>query len=819
MRKGILYIILIVLLSQLSGCAYYNTFYNARKFYGVAAKERKKRERLQVVELSPEEKQQQKNLGNVSTSAASKPSATEMQNYQKAIEKASSLLEFYPKSRWVDDALMMLGECFYFRGEYSRALRKFEEVIKLYPDSRHVPYAHLYTAKTFLGLTEFDNAEKKFRDVALDASNPARVRQEAEYELAGLYYVKENYDLAADEYRRTAKESGDELIRAMSLYRLGECLIKLKYFDQAPDVFKRAVDASPNVDFRSQATIKMGEAQSLVKDYQAAIRTFSVLLSKELEVKRIPIIKLHLANNYRLNGDLESALKWYKNIIEEHKSTEASAQSYYALGEIEEFVNHDYRKAKENYDLVRGEASSSQIAVKAKDRSDSIKEMLDLRQSIDELLGIATKIDSLDEEGGNGKKKKSAVDDAPIDLSADGMWMNYTGRDRPAPRSLAGTEAERAGLVSAATDSSVSDSTSAQVALPDSAKEAERQKSLELKKAAQLAEKRLALAELLMFNFDKPDSAMQLFLQVVESKPDSNMTSRALYSIGYIMRSVRKDTMLADSLFRALIYLYPKSPHAEGARRFLGQPLLSEKVDSAMFVFARAEEAYWRNKNAEEAMQLYASIGDDYPESPFAAKAQYGIGWLYENALNDYDKAIATYKTVVEKYPESIYGKELKAKLARHEQAIQAIEARKKAIADSIAQAEQKLAQAIADSLRGGAPDSTQAALAATAADSSAQSDSLATAANQDSSAQSDSLATATGPDSLAAPVLSDSVVDTAGVRPPDAAPPLDTPVLQQQEEDMALPDDEIKPDDSKTPQKPKKPPKDDKKRNLEELR
>ena len=46
-----------------SGCAYYNTFYNAKDFYKKAEKKRKEREKTQVVELSPEEQERLRKSG------------------------------------------------------------------------------------------------------------------------------------------------------------------------------------------------------------------------------------------------------------------------------------------------------------------------------------------------------------------------------------------------------------------------------------------------------------------------------------------------------------------------------------------------------------------------------------------------------------------------------------------------------------------------------------------------------------------------------------------------------------------------------------
>ncbi len=693
------------------GCAYYNTFYNAKKFYNTASAERKKRQRTQVVELSPEEKEQLKRQGITSSSDANRPSSQEMQSYQQAIEKASSVLEFYPKSKYVDDALMLLGESFFHRREYSKALRKFEEITELYPDSKFIPNARLLMAKTYSGLQKFDDAERQFRELALDTKLEKSIREEAEYELAGLYYEKGNYDLAAQEYSKAVGSSVDKLMRAMSLYRLGECLIILKEFDEAPKIFRRAVKESPNEDFKAQATFKLGQAQSLVKDYDAAVRTFDDLLSKEFEVKRIPMIKLELANNLRAKGDLAGALKWYQNLVEEHKRTDASARSYFALGDIEEFVNGDYKKAKENYDLVRGEFASSLIAPEAKRRSDNIAALQELKNSIAQLEGRTTTADSTvaGKDGKNGEKGQEVEkDDAPIDLSSDAMWVNYAGRDRPPPTTLQNMTAadlqraaalrERQQSEGVAADSTVGATQGLVKAPLDSAalaKEAEKNKQLKL---VQLTQKQLALAELLLFNFDKPDSAIEFYIKVIEGDVDSSLSARALFSLGYVFRSVKKDSSLADSIFKKLLTLYPKAPQAEGARRAVGLPLANNKVDSAQLLFLKAEDAYWEKHDHRRALTLYKEASERFPKSHYGRKAEYAIGWLYENALHDNEQALAQYKQIVDGDPESFYAKELKTRLAAFDRAKKQEEDRQKAIADSLAKLASAPPQAAKDS-------------------------------------------------------------------------------------------------------------------------
>ena len=784
---------LALLIPLFAGCAYYNTFYNAKKFYHEAEKERRKRLRTQVVELSPEEQVQQQQRG-ITQATSNRPSATEMQNYQRAVEKASAVLQYYADSKYVDDALMLLGECFYYRREYKKAERKFEELQQNYPESEYIPEARLLMARTQMGLNNYDLAEERFRTLVQEEKLKAKIRDEAAYELAGLYFERENYQQAAENYQTTARSSGDKLIRAMSLYRLGECRIRLEQYDQAPEVFKRAVSTSPNEDFKAQAKFKLGESQSLVGDYQAAINTFSDLLAKDFDAKREPRIKLQLANNLHKNSELEEAVKWYNNILEEHKRTDAAARSNYALGQIEEFINRDYVKAKEYYDLARSEFANSLIVPEAMKRADDIGQLLDLKKDIARLEGREVEADSVSSDAdGSSDSSEPVKDDAPINLSPDGMWVNYADRDRPPPKSLSDmSEADMARAlnqmetVAASSDSADSVAVTAESAELDSAALARAKEQAELTKKIELGEKRLALAQLLLFTFDKMDSAITLYQQVIEENVDSTLSARALYSLGYIHRSITKDTLLSNSIFRDLIDMHPESEHAEGARRFLGLKQVTSKVDSAEIEFKSAERSYWEHNDLSEALLRYQNVIEKYPKSSYAPKALYARGYFFENELYQPEKAVSIYQQILEQYPGSDYEKLAQSKLTAMDNAIKAEEMRQKALADSIEKAQSAAADSLArvaagsvaaDSIARAAGDSTAAVAAG-----STTADSAVAALSPESSAieEPGEVAAATAPQDTASPPPEPSAAPVRNAetsRPPQEVPGADQSV------------------------------------------
>ena len=132
-------LIVVFLLGMITfvGCAYFNSFYNARKNYREAEKQR---------ENSPTQQQN-------------------TQKYNKAIESAGRLLNDYPNSKWVDDALLLMGQSYYRLTQYNRALRKFDELLANHPDSPLIPECKYWWALTTVGLEKTEDAITQLRSL------------------------------------------------------------------------------------------------------------------------------------------------------------------------------------------------------------------------------------------------------------------------------------------------------------------------------------------------------------------------------------------------------------------------------------------------------------------------------------------------------------------------------------------------------------------------------------------------------------------------------------------------------------------------------
>jgi cellulose synthase operon protein C len=133
--------------------AYYNTFYNARKSFREGTEALRTatpsidRTRYLAVYPVPEGRAQQ-------------------QKFEGAIKKSADVLRKHPGSKWADDALMLIGQSYFYTGQYVAAEQKFREILVELPaqrGGRPTPLdaeARLWMARTLVaaGRTDAANA-------------------------------------------------------------------------------------------------------------------------------------------------------------------------------------------------------------------------------------------------------------------------------------------------------------------------------------------------------------------------------------------------------------------------------------------------------------------------------------------------------------------------------------------------------------------------------------------------------------------------------------------------------------------------------------
>ena len=225
------------------GCAYYNTFYNTKKYFHAAERARSRTAEGQTVNT---------------------------QDYKKCIETGSKLLELYPKSRWVDDCLLLMGKSYYWSKEYPRAQRKFEELVTNFPGSKYVPEARLWLAETLVKMKREQEALSVL-DKLLATPNAKAFFARGSFLAGDIHFDAEQYADAVDAYREATQKYRDREHRAESFYMLGRSLFMRKEYKDAKAAFDEIARLNPPRDLAYMGRVESGRCMAEAGDTQGAL--------------------------------------------------------------------------------------------------------------------------------------------------------------------------------------------------------------------------------------------------------------------------------------------------------------------------------------------------------------------------------------------------------------------------------------------------------------------------------------------------------------------------------------------------------------------
>jgi tetratricopeptide (TPR) repeat protein len=644
--------------------SYYNTYYNAKIAFDGAEQEINDAE--------------ENGLDSLELGGSSQIPQTAKAKLDTAIIKASKLLTFYPTSKYVDDALFMIGKSYFYEGDYLKADRKFLELFAKFPHSEFILSAQFWYGRSLFRQKKYDEGVQRLQDLYTTATGKGgdkNIAGEVLVELGKYYFHVKDYDNAVKNLTQGIALSGDDELRARAQLKIGSCYEQSGDFQKALQAYDKVDDFGPgyNTLFRS----KFDAARMLEKlnRYNEALSKFEGFLDEAKNKDHFAEINYQIADVYLQLGRWSDAIAKYQYIDTTFARTDEAANSYFKLGTLYETRFNDYSKAEIEYDKARSEFATSVVTLPAAQKSNDFQRYFKLRDNLFLYDSLRTRIE----------KQRAEVDSA----------IHAQDSSRIAEISSAPQ----------ARDSSQKDSLQRFVAHADSIQKvdstliARETVNLVSDKAAMdslqrlLVKTKFALGDLFYLDLNQPDSAIFWFKVVINESSDSELTARSLFTLADIYNT-SGDTLVVDSLYHLTIAADPHSAYAQEARKTLGLPLLKKEVDPAGLLYANAEEDIDSAKT-DSAIKILRGIVHEYSMSPFCAKALYAIGWLYENTLHQEDSASSVYRRLIAQYPSSVFAMAVKPEIQLEDEAIKEAEekARKEEEAKKSREEEEKKAK------------------------------------------------------------------------------------------------------------------------------
>ncbi|MBM4117729.1 tetratricopeptide repeat protein [bacterium] len=350
--RGLAALLLLLTIAGLGGCAYFNTYTNARRFFREA----------ETTPLGPD--------GRITPGAR--------KAYDSCVEKCKKLMELYPDSKWVDDTLYLISRAYFGKGEYGSCLRRLDELDERFPEHRWRESV-LYMRGVSL-LEEGDEAKAIVALERLQEEFPSSTylaeglfrRGEAEYRLG-------NWSAAETAYRRLLASMAESEFHDAARLKIALAQRELKQDSLA--VASLAELARVGRDrrrvFEGQlAAVEILLAQRRLDECAAVIEEIELVAESFQSRGQVLLLKGRLAE---ARGELAEAITLFENIAGEFPSSTTAAEAWYRIGLLRQNRENDLAEAIKAYDAAAKAGPRSVFGDLAAGKRRAAQEVIDVQ--------------------------------------------------------------------------------------------------------------------------------------------------------------------------------------------------------------------------------------------------------------------------------------------------------------------------------------------------------------------------------------------------------------------------------------------------------
>lgn len=660
------------------GCAFFNTFFNARKAYNQAQEQLRKhvkdtQKRSTAGKLTPQRFDPEPDVV---------PDAIRQQ-FDLVIEKTSKVVALHPDSRWVDDAILLMGKALYFRGDYLDARNRFEVFMFQYPDDEKFPQARFWYAKTLIRLDLVADALQHLQAVSDETSDP-QLKMKCAI-LSGDAMVTQNLlEQAARAYSDALAYRGSLELKQEALFKRAHVYFLASRFDEAASSLRELLKTSLDSDEAFDVTLMMSRSLKELGRYDEALKTINGLLADFRYKSYFGSAELEAADVLRRKGEFELAVGQFKNVITTYQNPLLSGTANYFLGVMHDeggpFV--DLTKAQRYYQLVSTRYAQSEYVQDARKRFEFLQNMAYLRGSIDAdrnlLAAIDTKIatgtvivtnpdttvnevdselgldeetlrelafqDSLLKAGGNIDVQSLEHDEGFTDVKEENGSLQ-------AQDELASVNIDNKPLLEKTA------SVRQEMEFMNTLSERDSLLRFRDRVHLRIADDYLLLADHFLHRLGQQDSALYYYERIAREYEGTSREERARYSIAGIYQ--RRQSAAWKDILEDTYARFPEGEYASMARKLMG---LDNHAASAETSLQLAEQQILDGTASTQTIDLLEGLaGQD--SLPLKERALYNLGLIHERRRNESEKAFSYYYTLTRMSPQSPLSQHVKAKV------------------------------------------------------------------------------------------------------------------------------------------------------------
>ena len=580
------FLILPLFCISLFSCVYFNTFYNAEISFKKA---------LKIIEESPL-------VDNDELPSQAKKLLGE------SIENSKLVIQNYPESKYVDDAIFIIGKAAFLRSENAVSERYFNLLLKQYPESEYYLESKIWLAYSNFRLGLIDSSKNEIDNILKEKISSKSELYIIHNLLAEISLEENNLDKVYENYEFAAKYASSESKKTSSyskLVKISEINIdKSKSIKYLEELGKVAPDR-----IRIDAKMKWIVYKRELGDYDDIINEIEMMLSLSEFSSEYIQLELELGKVYMEKGDLEVAKDIFLQMVEVYSKKKETAEAYFQLANMSLMNGFNIILTKEYLEKSKSEKSQSNYGKKSKE----------LLAKINRFQEMESNYKNLEKEYQKFKDVSTPIVEALIDTND--TIMN-TLKDEIISKTESDEKKENFSQRELKLDSN-SDSTIE--SSPDSIL--------------------FMLGEMLLYDFQNLELSLERFKLLSDRYPYSKFASQSLYVLSHF--EPKKDW------YKILIDKFPNSSFLDVDTldsKNIEISLMQQKRD---FAWSLAKSSYY--DSYDEFYKLH------YQE--FDTLSAYICGFISDYYTNDLESAIFDYQYFLDKYPDYPYAKNAEDRL------------------------------------------------------------------------------------------------------------------------------------------------------------
>ncbi|HOD17450.1 MAG TPA: tetratricopeptide repeat protein [Candidatus Cloacimonadota bacterium] len=659
--QTILLLIFTVSVLVISSCSYDNSLYNAKKYF----KSARKRPLTQD----------------------GRPSPQAVDEYTKAIKKCGYILTEKKNSKQVDDALFILAQSLYYKGNsIYQAKDQFNSLINNFPESPYVPEAIFYIARIDREINQPDEAVSILTKFIHDLSK-AKWHPQALLLLADFAIQDKDFPQAQIWLQKVLTDYPKSVAAKEALFLNGKNYFAQNDYQNSLIQFQRVVSYRGIArQIKLDAEYYIALNLFYLQDYQKSLAVAKKLLKNEYRPETVTATNLLIGRiNLHLENE-EQGVEQLTKIIKNNSRTLYSAEAAYWLGDYYYYKKHDLDKATEYYGKVRTEYTSSPFVSAANDKLEAlnlIKQNQNLKLSdgarafIDKKLELEEKYYLVLNEPDSVNSVYQRILRTPTELSQkiDSLLTQNTLLIQKLDSLvvISDTLKAKAETISAPDTTTLNQQMSFP---PDSLSlqtEVSAYDSLQFTQSPNQNTETPKPAPILRNQISVSDSVNQLLAQyrseskvlnetitkliAIRDSLETEYIPYAMFADASLRQKIRPDTTLLRQRYNEMNEIYPNSKYTHALKLMLeGKPVRIVDLD---FDKAEQELDYALGKIETEPdsalILLQKFANSDYQE--LRARANFVLGWFYLTQEADTTKAAPYFHEVLQISRDNDFGK------------------------------------------------------------------------------------------------------------------------------------------------------------------